>query len=203
MTLFNIDKIDWVKMNNLVPAIIQDVTTSNVLMLGYMNQDALNKTLARKKVTFYSRSKKRLWTKGETSGNTLALCDISYDCDGDSLLLLVKPSGPTCHKANNSCFNDAMQSDWQIISNLEYVIKDRIKNKPKNSYTAKLANRGLHKVAQKVGEEAVEVVIAALVEDKDRFSNELADLFFHLLILIQAKGMSMADVAKQLSLREK
>lgn len=201
MTNFDINKLDWEKMNNLIPAIIQDAKTSKVLMLGYMNKESLTKTLSTNIVTFYSRSKKRLWTKGETSSNFLKLCELTYDCDSDSLLLLVNPDGPTCHKEKDSCFENEILSDWEVIKKLEDIIENRIETKPKNSYTARLVAEGTEKVVQKVGEEAVEVVIAALGESKTALTSELADLFFHILVLLQSKKMSISDVIKVLKTR--
>jgi len=203
MLTFDIEKLNWVKMNNLIPAIIQDKSTGKVLMLGYMDQESLTKTLSTNLVTFYSRSKQRLWTKGETSGNYLHLCDLTYDCDKDSLLLLVNPEGQTCHKDKDSCFDTAISTDWEIVKKLETIIVNRINTTPENSYTAQLVSQGIDKVAQKVGEEAVEVVIAALSDNKKALTDELADLFFHLLVLVQAKGLSISDVLNELRTRSK
>lgn len=192
-------KINYSKMNGLVPCIVQDARTSRVLMLGFMNEDAYKKTLENKRVTFYSRTKQRLWTKGETSGNFLELVDILLDCDSDTLLVKANPKGPACHTGADTCFNEK-NSDWSI-SSLESVILER-KNKPKEgSYTNSLLNSGINKVAQKVGEEAVELVIEAKDNNKDLFLNEAADLMYHYLVLLVAKGHSLSEVTKILKER--
>ena len=188
--------------DGLVPAIIQDATTKNVLMLGYMNEDALNKTLQTKLVTFFSRTKNRLWTKGEESGNTLDLVDIKLDCDKDTLLVQVNPKGPTCHKGTDTCWNEENTSNYGFFSTLERIITERIENKDtQNSYVASLFAKGINKVAQKVGEEAVETVIEAMDNNEELFLYESADLFFHYLMLLQAKGFTLKDIEAQLKSR--
>lgn len=187
-------KIDFQKQGGLVPAIIQDAETKTVLMLGYMNEEAYKKTIETKKVTFYSRSKKRLWTKGETSRNFLELIDIKIDCDNDTLLVFAKPLGPVCHTGNETCWNESNESGFGFLSTLESVIKDRKENPNKDSYTSSLFEKGINKIAQKVGEEAVEVVIEAKDENTELFINESADLLFHFLVLLQAKGVNFKNV---------
>ena len=189
-------EIDFSKdKDGLVPAIIQDSQTKNVLMLGYMDEKAFEKTRETKKVTFFSRSKQRLWTKGEESGNFLNLVEIKVDCDNDTLLIFVDPQGPTCHKGTDTCWGENNVSEMPFLKQLEEVISDR-KNNPENekSYVASLFRSGINKVAQKVGEEAVEVVIESKDENDDLFLNESADLLFHYLILLQAKGFKLKDV---------
>ena len=190
--------------DGLVPAIIQDANTKNVLMLGYMNQDALDKTQQTQQVTFFSRTKNRLWTKGEESGNFLNLVDIKLDCDNDTLLIFVNPSGPTCHKGSDTCWNDTNNESYGFISKLEDVITNRIKDaEVTKSYVATLFKEGINKIAQKVGEEAVEVIIEAKDTNDELFLNESADLLFHYLLLLQAKGFKMKDVITILKGREK
>ena len=195
-----------IKYNNdgLIPAIIQDANTKNVLMLGYMNEEAYNKTLETKRVTFFSRSKQRLWSKGEESGNFLNLIDIKNDCDNDTLLIQVKPVGPTCHKGTDTCWNESNTQKFGFLSHLEDVIKSRRENADaEKSYVASLFKKGINKIAQKVGEEAVEVVIEAKDNDDHLFLNESADLLFHYLILLQAKGYTLNDAVNILIDREK
>ncbi|ALJ03983.1 phosphoribosyl-ATP pyrophosphatase [Pseudalgibacter alginicilyticus] len=190
--------------NGLVPAIIQDAITKNVLMLGYMNEAAYNKTLETKKVTFFSRSKQRLWTKGEESGNFLNLVDIKNDCDNDSLLIQVNPVGPTCHKGTDNCWGEENNSNYGFFSTLENVISERVANKDTSkSYVASLFSKGINKVAQKVGEEAVETVIEAMDNNDELFLYESADLLFHYLMLLQAKGFTLKDIEKELKGRHK
>lgn len=190
--------------NGLVPAIIQDATTKNVLMLGYMNEEAYQKTLDSNQVTFFSRSKQRLWTKGEESGNFLNLVDIKNDCDNDSLLIQANPIGPTCHKGTDTCWNEKNNKNIDFITRLENTIEDRIKNADsQKSYVASLFAKGINKIAQKVGEEAVEVVIEAKDRNDNLFLEESADLFFHYLMLLQAKGFKLDDVIDVLKKREK
>jgi len=197
-------KVDFNKnKDGLVPAIIQDASTKNVLMLGYMNQEALDKTLDTGKVTFYSRTKKRLWTKGEESGNFLTVSDISEDCDQDTLLIFVTPNGPTCHKGSDTCWNTENRSSYGFLTQLEGVIADRQNNATsEKSYVASLFEKGINKIAQKVGEEAVEVVIEAKDSNDERFLDEGADLLFHYLILLRAKGVGLEDVVKVLEQRK-
>ena len=188
--------------DGLIPAIIQDATTKNVLMLGYMNEEAYQKTVETKKVTFFSRTKQRLWTKGEESGNFLNLVDIKNDCDNDTLLITVSPSGPTCHKGSDTCWNEENKQEFGFLSELEAVITDRKENQDNSkSYVSSLFRSGINKVAQKVGEEAVEVVIEAKDDNDDLFLNESADLLFHYLILLQAKGYKLNDIVQVLEQR--
>jgi len=178
--------------NGLIPAIIQDATTKTVLMLGYMNAEALEKTQQSQLVTFYSRSKQRLWTKGEESGNVLNLVSIKNDCDNDSLLISVNPKGPTCHKGSDTCWNENNIQDFGFITTLENTIESRVKSKDSStSYVASLFEKGINKIAQKVGEEAVEVVIEAKDNNNNLFLEESADLLFHYLMLLQAKGFKL------------
>lgn len=193
--------IDYDKNNGLVPAIIQDADTKNVLMLGYMNEEAFNKTQETGKVTFYSRSKNRLWTKGEESGNYLELVSIQVDCDDDTLLIQAKPHGPTCHKGTDTCWGE--DNDGEFLTYLEKVIEERRENPSEKSYTSSLFNEGINKIAQKVGEEAVEVVIESKDDNDELFLNESADLLFHYLILLQAKGYRLNDVIEVLKGRHK
>ncbi len=197
--------IDFDKNSDgLVPVIIQDATTDKVLMLGYMNQEAYTKTIDTKKVTFYSRSKKRLWTKGEESGHFLNLVDVKNDCDKDTLLVRANPIGPTCHTGSDTCWNETNTANFGFISTLEDVITDRIENADTaKSYVASLLKKGINKVAQKVGEEAVEVVIEAKDDNDDLFLSESADLLFHYLILLQAKGYKLNDIVEVLKKRHK
>lgn len=196
-------KLDFTK-NSLIPAIIQDNTTKTVLMLGYMNQEALDKTLATQKVTFFSRSKNRLWTKGEESGNFLNLVSIKNDCDNDTLLIQVNPVGPTCHTGSDTCWQEDNVSNYGFLSKLENTIQERKENATsEKSYVASLFEKGINKMAQKVGEEAVEVVIEAKDNNNDLFLSESADLLFHYLILLQAKGFQLNDVVNVLKNREK
>jgi len=188
----------------LVPAIIQDATTQKVLMLGYMNEEAYQKTIQTKQVTFFSRSKQRLWTKGEESGNYLRLVDIKNDCDKDSLLIQVNPAGPTCHTGTDTCWEQENTSNFGFISTLEKTIEERRTNADgSTSYVASLFEKGINKLAQKVGEEAVEVVIEAKDNDDSLFLNESADLLFHYLMLLQAKGFTLKDIEAVLKSREK
>jgi phosphoribosyl-ATP pyrophosphohydrolase/phosphoribosyl-AMP cyclohydrolase len=190
--------------NGLVAAIIQDATTKNVLMLGYMNEAAFQKTLETKQVTFFSRSKQRLWTKGEESGNFLNLVDIKNDCDNDTLLVTVNPEGPTCHKGTDNCWGEENKATYGFFSTLEDVIAERVANKDtKKSYVASLFEKGINKVAQKVGEEAVETVIEAMDNNDELFLYESADLLFHYLMLLQAKGFTLKDIEKELKGRHK
>ncbi len=198
-------KINFDKNSNgLIPAIIQDSITKTVLMLGYMNQEAYNKTLETNKITFFSRSKKRLWTKGEQSGNFLNLVDIKVDCDNDTLLIKAIPLGPTCHTGTDTCWQESNNQDYGFISKLENTIQERKEYANSNkSYVASLFEKGINKIAQKVGEEAIEVVIEAKDNNDNLFLNESADLLFHYLILLQAKGFKLQDVVNVLETREK
>ncbi|MEO1588797.1 MAG: bifunctional phosphoribosyl-AMP cyclohydrolase/phosphoribosyl-ATP diphosphatase HisIE, partial [Bacteroidota bacterium] len=193
--------LDFEKGNGLIPAVVQDATTRKVLMLGYMNQEALDATREKGKVTFFSRSKNRLWTKGETSGNFLQLVEIREDCDKDTLLVLAHPIGPVCHTGADTCFKEENQADISFFNQLSEVIHARKEASPDSSYTAQLFHRGINKIAQKVGEEAVEVIIEAKDEDEDKFLNECADLMFHFLVLLEAKNTSLSAVAQVLAER--
>jgi phosphoribosyl-ATP pyrophosphohydrolase/phosphoribosyl-AMP cyclohydrolase len=195
--------INFDKNNGLVPAIIQDAKTNKVLMLAYMNEEAYQQTIETKKLTFYSRSKKRLWVKGEESKNYLNLKSIKIDCDNDTLLIKVKPEGPTCHTGDDTCWSEKNKTTYGFLSKLESVIKDRRKNPTEKSYVSKLFKKGINKIAQKVGEEAVELVIESKDNDEDLFLNEGADLLFHYLILLQVKGYKLNDVVKILEERHK
>jgi phosphoribosyl-ATP pyrophosphohydrolase/phosphoribosyl-AMP cyclohydrolase len=197
--------IDFKKNNDgLVPAIIQDAITKNVLMLGYMNADAYAKTVETGKVTFFSRTKNRLWTKGEESGNFLNLVSIKNDCDDDTLLIQVNPVGPTCHKGTDTCWGAKNNQSFGFLSELENVIKSRREDADaKKSYVASLFEKGINKIAQKVGEEAVEIVIEAKDNNEELFLNEGADLLFHYLILLQAKGYTLQDIVAVLEGRHK
>tara|TARA_B100000965_G_C19492232_1_gene713559 strand:- start:348 stop:950 length:603 start_codon:yes stop_codon:yes gene_type:complete len=180
--------------NGLLPAIIQDSVTKTVLMLGYMNREAFQKTKETKQVTFYSRSKKRIWVKGEESGNFLKLVKIKVDCDQDTILITANPQGPTCHTGADSCWGETNQSHYGFLTELEEIITERKKTNDDNSYVASLFREGINKIAQKVGEEAVETVIEAKDENSELFLNESADLLFHFLILLKEKGFSLNDV---------
>ncbi len=197
--------IDFSKNSDgLIPAIIQDSETKNVLMLGYMNEEAYQKTIENQKVTFYSRTKKRLWTKGEESGNFLHLISIKNDCDNDTLLIQVQPEGPTCHTGAATCWQEENKQNYGFISDLENTIESRRKNADsEKSYVASLFKLGINKIAQKVGEEAIEVVIEAKDDNDDLFLSESADLLFHYLILLQAKGFQIEDVLEVLKKRQK
>ncbi|MFO7673919.1 MAG: bifunctional phosphoribosyl-AMP cyclohydrolase/phosphoribosyl-ATP diphosphatase HisIE, partial [Lutibacter sp.] len=185
--------------DGLVPAIIQDAITKNVLMLGYMNQEAYDKTIESNQVTFFSRTKNRLWTKGEESGNFLNVVSVQNDCDQDTLLIQVNPVGPTCHKGTDTCWGEKNEATFGFLSELETVIKNRREaGNSENSYVASLFEKGINKIAQKVGEEAIEVVIEAKDDNDDLFVDEGADLLFHYLILLQAKGFTLKDIVKVL-----
>ena len=195
-------KLDFGKyQDGLVPAIIQDDLTGRVLMLGFMNADALEETKRTNRVTFYSRSKQRLWTKGETSGNFLEVVSFMPDCDADTILIKAKPAGPVCHSGADTCFGEANRPD--LLSELEAVIAERAAGTNEDSYVSRLFAKGLNKIAQKVGEESVEVVIAAKDDDPAAFKGEAADLMFHLLILLQAKGVRFGDVLDELASRRR
>lgn len=195
----NLSKLDFCKINGLVPAIVQDVETLQVLMLGFMNKEALEKTLAEGKVTFFSRSKNRLWQKGETSGNFLEVIEIKPDCDNDSLLILAKPEGPTCHTGTESCFG---KPEFDLIK-LFKLIKERKEKMPENSYTSSLFNDGLDKIIAKIEEEAEEVVLAAKSEGKQRLIEESCDLLYHLFVLLNNENVTIADIQEELKKRHK
>lgn len=194
-------KINFKKSGGLIPVIVQDVYTQVVLMLGYMNQEALDHTLRSEKVTFYSRTRRRLWTKGETSGNFLMVKDIKLDCDQDTLLVKAEPIGPVCHTGADTCFNENNRSKTAFIDKLRATIKDRKNNPSEKSYTASLLAKGINKVAQKVGEEAIEIVIEAKDDNKSLFMGEAADLLYHYLVLLEAKGYELDDVMEVLMKR--
>ncbi len=194
-------KLDFDKNNGLIPAIVQDAQTKTVLMLGYMNEEALKKTKETGLVTFFSRSRQTLWTKGETSGNYLKLVDILVDCDQDTLLVKAIPSGPVCHLGNDTCFAEENTPSIEFLNILETIIASRKREMPEGSYTTHLFNKGINKIAQKVGEEATEVVIEGITHNKERLLEESADLIYHLLVLLKAEDLSLAQVANVLRKR--
>jgi len=185
----------------LIPAVIQDAQTLKVLMLGYMNEEAYTKTLAEKRVTFFSRSKNRLWTKGETSENYLDVISVAVDCDQDTILIQVNPAGPTCHTGTDTCFNESNADNAAWLDHLKHIIRSRKNASADTSYTASLFQKGTHKVAQKVGEEAVELVIEALMNNDELFKGEAADLIFHLLVLLEDRGIGLEEIVKTLQAR--
>ena len=194
--------IDFEKGNGLVPAIIQDATTKNVLMLGFMNEEAYERTLETGLVTFYSRSRQCLWTKGETSGNVLHLVSIKSDCDSDTLLVRVHPEGPTCHKGTDTCWGESNETEpLQFLSELQDFIERRHEEMPEGSYTTSLFRDGLNRMAQKVGEEALEAVIEAVNGTPERLIYECSDMFYHLIVLLTSKGLRIEDVARELQTR--
>ena len=195
--------MDFEKLNGLIPAIVQDVQTDKVLMLGFMNQEALQKTKKEKKVTFYSRTKERLWTKGEESGNYLRVKKIIKDCDNDTILIKAKPDGPVCHTGTDTCFNEINPGSAHFIYTLQELIMDRKKKNPRDSYTAKLFKKGINKIAQKVGEEAVELIIESKDNNDKLFLDEAADLLYHLMVLLAAKGFTIRDLDEVLAGRHK
>ena len=195
--------IDFEKSDGLLPAIIQDAVTGKVLMLGYMNQESYQKTLTTGKVTFYSRSRRQLWTKGETSGNFLLFKEIKIDCDSDTLLIKATPTGPVCHTGNDTCFNEDNRADLDFLNYLEKVIQDRKINPRASSYTNQLFDAGIKKIAQKVGEEATELVIDAVDGDINRIKEEAADLLYHLLVLLVNREIALKDVIRVLEKRHK
>ncbi len=196
-------KIDFAKLNGLVPAIIQDARTKKVLMLGFMNEEAYQKTAKEKRVTFFSRTKNRLWTKGEESGNFLDVVEILLDCDNDTLLIKANPMGPVCHTGQDTCFNEKNTDAAEFLVYLQDLIDQRRKEMPEGSYTTKLFTKGINKIAQKVGEEAVELVIESKDNNDDLFLNEAADLMYHVLVLLTAKNRRIEDVVKVLQSRHK
>jgi phosphoribosyl-ATP pyrophosphohydrolase/phosphoribosyl-AMP cyclohydrolase len=200
----DVGALAWDKGNGLLPAIVQHARTGRVLMLGYMNNAALRRTLAEGRVVFYSRSRQSLWTKGETSGNFLNVVDVSTDCDRDALLVLADPIGPTCHKGTESCFADAAPSDAQrlaFLALLENIIANRIADQPEGSYTAKLFAKGPGRIAQKVGEEGVETALAAVTRDDEGLVSECADLLFHVLLLLKSRELDLERVVEELKAR--
>jgi phosphoribosyl-ATP pyrophosphohydrolase/phosphoribosyl-AMP cyclohydrolase len=200
--MIDINKINFDKMNGLVPVIVTDNITGQVLMLGFMTREAVHKTVAENKVTFYSRSKERLWTKGETSGNYLELVDIKIDCDNDTLLITANPKGNTCHIDQYSCFG-LEKENYKFLQYLDDLIKFRKKELPENSYTTKLFKQGENRIIQKVGEEAIETVIAAKNNDREELINESADLLFHLLVMLNQKEIPLNDVISELEKRHR
>lgn len=198
-----VERIDWQKVDGLIPAIVQDFDSSQVLMMGYMNPEALEVTLTTKQVTFYSRSKQRLWTKGETSGHVLQLRNLALDCDQDTLLVKVNPIGPTCHTGTTTCWDGDSQEESQMVwlHQLEQLLAARQSADPESSYTASLYASGTKRIAQKVGEEGVEVALAAATGDKAELISESADLIYHLLVLLQDQGLALSDVIDKLKQR--
>ena len=197
------DKMDFAKMGGLVPVVVQDNHTLQVLMLGFMNEDALELTITSNKVTFFSRTKNRLWTKGETSGDFLHVIDMHIDCDQDSILIMANPAGPTCHTGSVSCFTTQQMPPLSQIGKLDKTIIDRINYPEEGSYTDKLIKKGVKKIAQKVGEEGVEVVIAALNETTEEYLGEMTDLLYHALVLLHAKGLTLGDLGEIIERRHK
>ncbi len=201
LTLEEIEELDFEKMNGLIPAIIQHADTGKVLMLGFMNKEALQQTIETQNVVFFSRSKNRLWKKGETSGNVLNVQSIGYDCDKDTVLILAHPQGATCHTGSESCFGDLESPSIAFLPELERVIATRKLGDPNLSYTASLYQSGIKRIAQKVGEEGVEVALAATVKDYEELKNESADLLYHLLVLLNSSALSLKDVIDVLKSR--
>ena len=203
MQVINSDSLAWEKGKGLLPAIIQDVNTGQVLMLGYMNAEAFAKTLDTRKVTFYSRSKDKLWTKGETSGNWLDFVSVEIDCDADTFLIQARPHGPTCHTGSQTCFNDHVASPITFLDQLSTLIAARHRTMPENSYTTSLFRDGAARIAQKVGEEGVELALARMKNDPEETKNEAADLLFHMMVLLEDAGLAFGDVVAVLQERHK
>jgi len=199
----NINELNFEKLNGLIPAVVVDKNTDAVLMLGFMNKEALEKTIETKLVTFFSRTRNKLWTKGETSGNFLKLVEIKSDCDNDSLLIYAEPEGNTCHTGNYSCFNVNKTGSIKFLQQLSEIIKERKENLPENSYTTKLFKEGENRIIQKVGEEAVEAVIAAKNNDREEIINEVSDLIFHLMVMLEEKNITLSEVVSNLENRHK
>ena len=204
----DIDELAWQKMDGLLPAIVQDAFDGRVLMQAYMNREALQTSLESGRVTFWSRSRQALWSKGETSGNTLELVAVHADCDADCILVLANPHGPSCHRGTDTCFDGALSDhgqrvapDLSFLAGLERLIQEREVQRPKDSYTTKLFEAGVKRIAQKVGEEGVETALAATSGDKEELANESADLLYHLLVLLRARNLSLADVVETLKSR--
>jgi phosphoribosyl-AMP cyclohydrolase / phosphoribosyl-ATP pyrophosphohydrolase len=201
---FDPGQVDFAKGDGLVPAIVQDADSGAVLMMAYMNREALEQTLSRRRAVFFSRSKQRLWEKGETTGHTLDLVDVALDCDADTLLVTARPRGPACHNGTLTCFGDEPRTaaaSIAFLATLEGVVAQRANDRPESSYTAKLLARGIHKVAQKVGEEGVETALAGVAESDQKLLEESADLLFHLLVLLRARGLTLAQVLQVLQAR--
>jgi len=202
----DVSRVDFAKGDGLVPAVVQDVDSGAVLMLAYMNREALEQTMARKRAVFFSRSKQRLWEKGETTGHTLEVVDLALDCDNDTLLVTARPRGPACHNGTLTCFGDESRSaagGLAFLAKLEGVIEKRASEKPENSYTARLLEKGIARVAQKVGEEGVELALAGVGDTNDKVVEESADLLFHLLVLLRARGVPLRDVVQTLESRHR
>ena len=205
--MIDVTKVDWDKGDGLLPAIVQDAGDGAVLMLGYMNREALAETLASNRVTFWSRSKGRLWTKGESSGNFLALRAVTVDCDGDTLLVLAEPAGPACHTGTRTCWGEnaprAAGEQLGFLAKLEGIIQQRIASRPQGSYTSKLLAEGTRRIAQKVGEEGLELALAAVAQSDEEVLGEAADLLYHAMLLLQVKNLSLAKVVAELELRHR
>ena len=204
MNATNLRQLDWNKGGGLLPAIVQDARTGRVLMLGYMNEESLRRTLADGKVVFFSRTRNEIWTKGETSGHFLEVVQVSTDCDNDTILVLANPTGPTCHKGTASCFAEALEPDATriaFLASLEATIAQRIAESPEGSYTSKLYARGLGRMAQKVGEEGVETALAAVTREDPELIGECADLLYHLLVLLKARNLSLDRIVQELASR--
>jgi len=204
LQLADVGALDFAKSDGLLPAIVQDVMSGAVLMLGYMNRDAVRETLTRGRVVFFSRARQRLWEKGETSGHFLELQDIRVDCDRDTLLVIARPQGPVCHTGTSTCFGDEAYTQGErlaFLAALEAVIEQRIADSPQGSYTARLFAEGPKRIAQKVGEEGLEVALAAVAETEDKVVTESADLLFHLLVLLRSRGISLERVVAELAAR--
>jgi phosphoribosyl-AMP cyclohydrolase / phosphoribosyl-ATP pyrophosphohydrolase len=204
MNLADVEQLDWAKGDGLLPAVVQDAHSGVVLMLGFMNRDALRTTLAEKRVTFWSRTRQRLWTKGETSGNWIEADSVTMDCDRDTLLVIGRPAGPVCHTGAPDCFPgrpDTTATELVFLDELERIVASRIADAPESSYTAKLHARGPMRIAQKVGEEGLEVALAAVGGDDGQVIGESADLVFHLLVLLKSRGLSLRDVVRELQQR--
>ncbi|HEX2493715.1 MAG TPA: bifunctional phosphoribosyl-AMP cyclohydrolase/phosphoribosyl-ATP diphosphatase HisIE [Steroidobacter sp.] len=204
MNLEDVSSLDWDKTGGLLPAIVQDASTGRVLMLGYMNREALRLTLHEGRVTFFSRSKNRLWTKGEISQNYLNVVNVAGDCDNDALLITAIPQGPTCHQGTDSCFDDAIVAEageFAFLAKLQRIIAQRIADQPQGSYTARIWSGGPTRMAQKVGEEGVEVALAAVAQSDDHLLGEAADLLFHLTLLLKSRNLSLAEVVRELERR--
>lgn len=200
-----IDTLAWEKGGGLLPAVVQDAKSGSVLMLGYMNRESLRSTLTNRRVTFFSRSKNRLWTKGETSGHFLDVVSVQADCDRDALLVTADPNGPTCHTGARSCFGEVLTDAQEVafLTRLEGVIAQRIRDRPEGSYTARLWSEGPTRIAQKVGEEGVEVALAAVTQPDDRLIGESADLLFHLALLLKSRNLSLSDAVRELEQRHR
>jgi phosphoribosyl-ATP pyrophosphohydrolase/phosphoribosyl-AMP cyclohydrolase len=204
MNLADVEQLDWTKGDGLLPAVVQDAHSGVVLMLGFMNREALRTTLAEKRVTFWSRTRQRLWTKGETSGNWIEADSVTMDCDRDTLLVIGRPAGPVCHTGAPDCFPgrpDTTATELAFLDELERIVASRIADAPESSYTAKLHARGPMRIAQKVGEEGLEVALAAVGGDDGQVVGESADLVFHLLVLLKSRGLSLRDVVRELQQR--